>query len=355
MTEYYQKIRSVDIQKVAEYLGIAVTKWNKAICPFHDDKDPSLSFKNNRYRCFGCGSKGSTIDLVMEVLKMDIPNAAAWIASRFGIPIPDRKNSRPFAFTTQKVSPTLPSPAAAGKSSGGVKVETQYFEVYETFMSLLAENSGEKWVKQRGFPEGLAVTYSIRSIYSPTLVVAALREKFSEDILLSSGVLAVPKDKGAPYLNWGTGWIMLPIRGVGENEGRIVFLQGRNPLPEGKPRFKEISGGFQRPLFWTNAAKEIPEGEDLILVEGIPDALAAEYLGYPAVAILGVEALSDAIIRSLLPWRIKLAADMDSAGRIFSVAAAERFEEMGRFATIMELPSDAKDWNDLLKQTLNIC
>ena len=39
---------------------------NKALCPFHDDHNPSMGIKNNRYHCFACGEKGDVIEFVMK-------------------------------------------------------------------------------------------------------------------------------------------------------------------------------------------------------------------------------------------------------------------------------------------------
>ena len=41
-------------------------KKGKALCPFHDDHNPSMGIKNNRYNCFACGEKGDTISFVMQ-------------------------------------------------------------------------------------------------------------------------------------------------------------------------------------------------------------------------------------------------------------------------------------------------
>jgi len=41
-------------------------KGNKCICPFHADKDPSLSFSNDKglWNCFGCQAKGDIITII---------------------------------------------------------------------------------------------------------------------------------------------------------------------------------------------------------------------------------------------------------------------------------------------------
>lgn len=64
MTGTFEIIKDrVDITEAAERFGLQV-KRNKALCIFHNDTHPSLSFKNNRFTCFACGEHGDVIDLV---------------------------------------------------------------------------------------------------------------------------------------------------------------------------------------------------------------------------------------------------------------------------------------------------
>ena len=64
----------IKIIEVAEKYGLKVKK-NKAICPFHEDTDPSLSFSNDKnvFFCHGCHVKGDVITFIqkMEELKTD--------------------------------------------------------------------------------------------------------------------------------------------------------------------------------------------------------------------------------------------------------------------------------------------
>lgn len=68
-TKISQKIKISDI---ARDYGVEV-KRGKAICPFHKDKDPSLSFSDEKgvFHCFGCKAKGDIVTFVrkMEELK----------------------------------------------------------------------------------------------------------------------------------------------------------------------------------------------------------------------------------------------------------------------------------------------
>ena len=80
-----QKLRDLPIEGVAERLGLRV-RMHKALCPFHEDSHPSLSFcvRKSTYRCFVCGAHGGTIDLVMKYLRKDFREAVEWLADGNG-------------------------------------------------------------------------------------------------------------------------------------------------------------------------------------------------------------------------------------------------------------------------------
>lgn len=77
-----QKLKDLPVESVAERLGLKVSH-HKALCPFHDDSRPSLSFSvaRNSYCCFVCGAHGCTIDLTMQVLRVTFVEACKWLAN----------------------------------------------------------------------------------------------------------------------------------------------------------------------------------------------------------------------------------------------------------------------------------
>ena len=81
-----QKLRNLPIEGVAERLGLTVTR-HKTLCPYHDDKHPSLSFyrRNNTFKCFVCDAHGGVIDLTMQVLEKDFKEACRWLADEHHI------------------------------------------------------------------------------------------------------------------------------------------------------------------------------------------------------------------------------------------------------------------------------
>jgi len=60
------------------------------VCPFHDDKNPSLCVdpRERRWICFGCDEHGDAAALVMRVKGWPFPEAVAWLAEQTGIVTP---------------------------------------------------------------------------------------------------------------------------------------------------------------------------------------------------------------------------------------------------------------------------
>ena len=94
-----QQLRDLPIEGVAERLGLEVRQ-HKALCPFHNDHHPSLSFnvRKNTYRCFVCDAHGDrcfvcdahgdTIDLVRHLLNKDFQQACLYLSDGTIEPIP---------------------------------------------------------------------------------------------------------------------------------------------------------------------------------------------------------------------------------------------------------------------------
>ena len=82
MTDFPLIRRSVKIDEVAKWLGIEV-RGGKAKCPFHNDQTPSLSFKDGRFKCFGCDASGDAIDLVAKLRYISTAEAANLICETF--------------------------------------------------------------------------------------------------------------------------------------------------------------------------------------------------------------------------------------------------------------------------------
>ena len=64
--------KQVNIVTLFDHFGIRLQKKGKShtgLCPWHDDKTPSLSVDKEKglYNCFGCGESGDHFSLVMKM------------------------------------------------------------------------------------------------------------------------------------------------------------------------------------------------------------------------------------------------------------------------------------------------
>lgn len=61
-------------------------QWS-GICPFHDERSPSLSINGPKglWWCFGCNQGGDTIEFVRRIHHLDFVEAVDWLARRTGI------------------------------------------------------------------------------------------------------------------------------------------------------------------------------------------------------------------------------------------------------------------------------
>ena len=83
MTVFEQVRQSLDMEEVARRYGVEVNRAHKALCPFHAEKTPSLSFKGNIFTCFGCGMSGSAIDFVMQLFHLSAIDAVRQLNDDF--------------------------------------------------------------------------------------------------------------------------------------------------------------------------------------------------------------------------------------------------------------------------------
>ncbi len=86
-----QKLRELSILEVADKLGFQLKglddEGRRALCPYHDDKHPSLHFskKKSIFKCFVCGAKGDLFKLVMDDRNCTFPEACEWLVKEFNI------------------------------------------------------------------------------------------------------------------------------------------------------------------------------------------------------------------------------------------------------------------------------
>ena len=80
---------AVTVRQAAEHYGLQVSRNGMALCPFHNDRHPSLYVSDDHYHCFACGEHGDVIDLTAKLFDLRLYDAARKLASDFHL-APDK-------------------------------------------------------------------------------------------------------------------------------------------------------------------------------------------------------------------------------------------------------------------------
>lgn len=75
---------NINLREAAERYGIEIDRYGKALCPFHNDRHPSLFVADDHYYCFACGAHGDVIDFAANLFGLPIYEGAQRIAADFG-------------------------------------------------------------------------------------------------------------------------------------------------------------------------------------------------------------------------------------------------------------------------------
>ena len=79
-------------REAAEQYGVEVNHYGMALCPFHNDRHPSLYVADDHYHCFACGEHGDVIDFVSKLFHLSLYDAAQKLAADFHL-TPDKPPS----------------------------------------------------------------------------------------------------------------------------------------------------------------------------------------------------------------------------------------------------------------------
>ena len=82
----------VSCREAAERYGVEVNHYGMALCPFHNDRHPSLYVADDHYYCFACGEHGDVIDFVGRLFQLSPYDAARKLMADFHLS-PDKPPS----------------------------------------------------------------------------------------------------------------------------------------------------------------------------------------------------------------------------------------------------------------------
>jgi len=343
--EIVDQIRqTASIVEIASQYTTLRRRGNKhvGLCPFHSEKAPSFTVDNEKqlFHCFGCGAGGDIFTLVMERENLSFPEALKYLAEKYNIPLPKRR----------EFSPQLQ------------KLEEKLFKINENTLAffkknLFATKEGEKaleYLKKRDISEEtiqkLKIGYALNSWDS---LLSFFKEKKVPPKLLEQAGLVLYNQKKDSYYDRFRGRIIFPIFSL---TGKVVAFGGRtifNAEPKylNSPDTPVYSKG--KILYGLNFSKEsVRETGEVIIVEGYTDFVSLYQAGITnSAASLGTSLTSQQVSLPLrFAPRMIVSYDGDAAGKKAACRAVSLCFEKGVQVKILTLPPGI-DPDNLIKKS----
>ena len=164
--------QTVTTRQAAEMYGIRVSRSGMSVCPFHNDRNPSMKV-DNRFHCFACQADGDAVDFVSRLFGLPSKEAAMKLADDFGISYDSRQ--RP------SIRPHIREPTPEQKYQ---QEEIRFYKVLTDYFHLL-----RKW-KQQYAPKQPEEEWH-------SLFVEALQRESYIEYLLDILLYGTPEEKKA--------------------------------------------------------------------------------------------------------------------------------------------------------------
>ncbi len=295
----------MDRINIVDYIGryIQVKKVGKnfmAVCPFHNDKGPSLSISQEKglYHCFGCGASGNIINFVMEYENLDFKEAVIKLADEANIDI-NFSNKYTKYSTYYKIN----------------KLAAKYY-----YNNLVHEENGQKalkYLKKRGVDKKIITKFGLgyAAAQWDDLYNHLRKKDVDTKTMKKLSLIKVSNSKEYDLLR---DRLIFPII---NRFGKVIGFGGRRLNKDDNIKYLNIA---ETPLFKKSGVlyginltkKEIFSSKELILVEGYMDMITLYQYGIRnSAAILGTAFTKEhANILNNKIDRVFLFFDSDEAG-----------------------------------------
>lgn len=283
------------------------------LCPFHAEKTPSFSVREEtgRYHCFGCSKSGDVFTFVQEQEHVDFVGAVEALAARAGIQL---------TYTT-----TGQSKERAERKRLVEAMASAVDWYHQRLLDDPAARPARDYLRSRGLSGEIARTFKIG--WAPDDWDALSRRSGIGGELLQATGLAF-RNRSQRMQDAFRGRVLFPI--FSEN-GEAVAIGGRIlPGSDDPAKYKNSPEtpiyAKSKTLYGLNWAKaDIVNADQVVVCEGYTDVIGFHRAGVKrAVATCGT-AFTEDHVRLLKRYasKVVLAFDADAAGQ----GAAERFYE----------------------------
>ncbi len=302
-------LKKTDITNIVSRY-IPVTKKGRnfvALCPFHDDKNPSLSISPDKqiFKCFVCGTGGSAITFVQNFEKITFPLAVKKVADWVGFTDPRLKMNDQSIQRDEKLEPFF-------------KCLEDLLEYYHFGLASEEGKLARDYLLKRGLDLPILETFKIGYALKDgvTTIQYLIKRGHLRNVIESLGITASSNQQ----VDRLAGRIIFPIH---NRDGRVVGFSGRLlDNIEGQAKYVNSTDS---PIFtkgqilynYHQVKLASKRAGYVYLMEGFMDVIALHRANIPqAIALMGTAVTSQHIkLLQSLGVEIRICLDQDEAGQ----------------------------------------
>jgi DNA primase catalytic core len=327
--------QEISLQRLAESAGIALKRHGAdlvGLCPFHDDKTPSLVItpKTNLWHCLGaCQMGGSVIDWVMKAEGVSFRHAVELLQNdSFSSLAAGSCSSTASVLTPKPVkhSTVQKLPTSLSNNAEDDKLLVQVIDYYH--QALKDSPEALAYLQKRGIGSAEAIDHFKLGFANRTLGYRLPLKNRKEGAAIRGQLqrIGLLRASGHEHFN---GSIVMPV--INEM-GQVLEVYGRkinDNLRKGTPTHLYLPGAHAG--IWNETALKVCS--ELILCESLIDALTFWCAGFRNVtASYGIEGFTADHMQALKHYniqRVLIAYDRDDAGNSAAEKLAEKLIESG--------------------------
>lgn len=326
IVEIRKSVNIVDI--ISDYIPIEQKGRNYfAICPFHDDHNPSMSISPEKqiYTCFVCGAHGNVFNFIMDYENVSFYEALKIVANKSNIEL----NIDDYNQNIEK----------RNDNNNLYEIYDFAFKYYQN--NLLTKDGKEAldYLYKRDFTDEIIKEFGIGLSTKNKLTKVLLNKGYKNEDLLNSGISSFNDNIYDTFIDR----IMFPLWDL---DGKVVGFSGRIYKTNDSSKYvnSKESDIFKKGnlLYNYHRAKQFARRKkSVIIVEGFMDVIALYKVGiYNVVASMGTAITKEqARLLKKLSTNIILCFDGDTAGNKATLSCSNELTDIGIYPKIIRLPS----------------
>ncbi len=283
-----------------------------AVCPFHDDHDPSMSISEDKqiYKCFVCGAGGNVFNFVKDFEKIQYNDAIIKVANYVSFQLDEK-----YLIAPRKIDPKLQSL---------YDVLNEYVKYSRYILNTEDASEAKKYLYKRGLDDSIIqkfeIGYNLNNDQSTKFLLA---KGFTLEFCVKANISRTNEFGSKDVFNQR---IVFPIHNP---QGQPVAFTARTMNPSESSKYINST---ETPLYikgnllynYHRAIKSIKQTREIIIVEGVMDVIALDRVNIEnVVATLGTACTKEQI--SLIQnasSNVVLCYDSDTAGQTATLKLA---------------------------------